>query len=1003
MRPEIWSLLIASFLVCAFFPFTGTASAAEQSLHPTNLRCEYLVDPLGIDQTSPRLSWMLESSHRGDRQTAYQVVVASSPELLTKDQGDLWDSGKVNSDESAHVVYAGKPLDSRQACYWKVRVWSPLNGAASAWSENAKWTIGLLHPTDWQAKWIDSTAAAAAEQSKQKVKIVHAVYTVVKRPVTTQPITPIDVTAMLSELAEKGSIHLDVTNITMGGEPALNVHKQLTVEYEYAGQPHTVTVAENKTLVLPDIPGRVWDLRKSFPAKGEIKSATLYVTALGLYEMHLNGQRVGDHILAPDWTDYHKRVRYQAYDVTTMLKTGNNAVTGTIANGWYAGHLGNGGLHQYGTIPALLAQLEITYADGSVDRIATDETWKTHPSAIQSTDFMLGEDYDAREELTDWDQPGLDDSSWATASPREEAAVPLESQVSPPVRETGMVKPVNIAEPVPGKWTYDMGQNMVGVVRLKVTAPAGTKITLHHAEMLNPNGTVYTTNLRGAPSVDTFICKGGGVETWQPKFTFHGFRYVELTGLAEKPALDAVTGIVLGSDTPRTGSFTCSDSRINQLMSNIQWGQRGNYLSVPTDCPQRDERLGWMGDAQVFVRTATCNADVAAFFTKWLVDVDDAQHANGAFTDVSPERAAGNGTPAWGDAGVICPWTIYLAYGDKKLLEQNLPAMTRWIEWCKTNSTDLIRDKRRERGGDYGDWLSIKADTPKDVIGTAYFAYSTHLVAKSYRAIGNIEQADKYEKLFDDIKAAFNKKYVQDDGRITGDTQCCYAMALKFELLPDKLRPAAAKHLVDDIKAKQNHLSTGFVGVSYLLPVLTQYGYADVAYDLLMQDTFPSWLFSVKHGATTIWERWDGWTPDKGFQDPSMNSFNHYSLGSCGEWLYDSVAGIMWDPEQPGYKRIVLRPTPGGNLTSAQGTLGSPYGKLSSSWKLNDGKFSLDVTIPANTTATLRLPDIKGKITESGKPIDQAEGVKLTATGDVSGQDWYELQSGTYSFEIAPQ
>ena len=997
MKFETVGVVAVLFCLSSLVSNARGENGAGSSLRASSLRCENLTDPLGIDQVTPRLGWILQSSRRTDRQTAYQILVASSADLLAKDQGDLWDSAKVESDENAHVVYAGKPLLSRMSCFWKVRVWSPLPDSVESWSEPAHFTIGLLAADDWHAKWIDSSSAALTADSKIPVKVTHAVYTVVKKPATTRPVKPIDVTSMLSELAGKGPLTLLVNNTTMGGDPALDVHKELTVDYDFAGQPHTIKVAEGKRLELPEHQSRLWYLRKSFTAKGHIKQATFYATARGLYELHLNGRRVGDHVLAPDWTDYNKRIRYQAYDVTAMIKPGENAIGGLIANGWYAGHIGNGGYQQYGTTPALLAQLELTYTDGSTEMVTTDQTWKTHPSATLSSDFMMGESYDARDEISGWDQPGLDDGSWAGTSVRDEKAVPLEGQVCPPVRETRTITPVKLTEPAPGKWTFDLGQNMVGVVRLKISAAAGTKITLHHAEMLNPDGTVYTTNLRKAASIDTYICKGGGSETWQPKFTFHGFRYVEITGLNEKPGLDAVTGIVLGSDTPRTGSFSCSDPRINQLMSNIQWGQRGNYLSVPTDCPQRDERLGWMGDAQVFVRTATCNSDVEAFFTKWLVDVDDAQHADGAFTDVSPERGSNTGTPAWGDAGVICPWTIYLAYGDKRILQQNLPAMTRWIDWCKSHSTDLIRDIKKDRGGDYGDWLSIKADTPKAVIGTAYFAYSTHIVAKAYRVLGQMDQADQYDKLFEEIKSAFNKKYVAADGRITGDTQCCYAMALKFELLPDDLRPTAAKYLVEDIKARGNHLSTGFVGVSYLLPVLTKAGDIGTAYDLLLQDTFPSWLFSVKHGATTIWERWDGWTPDKGFQDAGMNSFNHYSLGSCGEWLYDTVGGINWDPQAPGYKHIILQTTPGGGLTSAKATIGSPYGSITSSWSLKNGTFALDATIPANTTATLYLPAISGTITESNKPIEQAEGVKA-----LDQKRSYELQSGAYKFVIAP-
>jgi alpha-L-rhamnosidase len=386
---------------------------------------------------------------------------------------------------------------------------------------------------------------------------------------------------------------------------------------------------------------------------------------------------------------------------------------------------------------------------------------------------------------------------------------------------------------------------------------------------------------------------------------------------------------------------------------------------------------------------------VAAFFTKWLVDVDDGQSPEGAFSDVNPNTMGCGSVPAWADAGVICPWTIYQVYGDRRILQRHLPAMTRWVQWCRKHSTGLIRDK--DRGNDYGDWLAIGADTPKDLIGTAYFAYSTHLVARSYQAIGKAEEAAKYEQLFDDIKAAFNKRYVAADGRIRGNTQCCYAMALKFELLPEELRPKAAQYLHDDIQAHGWHVTTGFVGVSYMLPVLTHAGMVDAAYRLLLQDTFPSWLFSVKHGATTIWERWDGWTPEKGFQDPGMNSFNHYALGSCGQWLFDTVAGIGLDPQKPGFRHIILHPRVGGGLTSASATFRSIRGPVASAWKLKDGALTLEVTIPANATATVYVPAAEAdSVTESGKPAAKAEGVQFLRAEQ--GEAVFEVGSGSYTF-----
>ncbi len=972
------SKLIVSLAV-VFLAVTGS-----KAIEIKNLRCEYLTEPLGIDAANPRLSWIINSSRRGEKQTAYQILVASSPKVLGSGKADLWDSGKVESDETCQISYGGQPLGSRQSCFWKVRIWDR-EGHSSAWSDIAHWEMGLLGPADWSAKWI--SAKASASISAAPLIIRHATYAAVEEK------GEADVTAVLANRVKTNCLTVVINNDTMGVDPAHHQPKRLLVEYELGGQLCRKEIPENQTLVLPEDAAAVPYLRKAFELNSPVERAVLYATALGLYEVHINGQRVGDHVLAPDWTDYRKRVRYQTYEVTTLLKRGQNALGALLANGWYSGHIGNGGNQFFGKVPALLAQLEVTYKDGRTERIITDDSWKSRPSPIRSSDFMFGEDYDARLEVQQWDGAGLDESQWMPIRRCGEPTLAIESQMMEPVRQICELMPKAVTEAKPGCWIYDLGQNMVGVVRLKVSAPAGTEVTLRHAEMLNPNGTLYTKNLRGAPSIDHYICKGGGTEMWQPRFTFHGFRYVELTGLTGKPKADAVTGIVIASDTTRTGEFTCSDSRLNQLQSNIQWGQRGNYVSVPTDCPQRDERLGWMGDAQVFIRTATYNADVASFFSKWLVDVDDSQSAEGAFSDVSPNTMSGSGVPGWGDAGVICPWTIYEIYGDKRILERHLPAMTRWVEYLREHSTNLIRDKHR--GDDYGDWLSIHADTPKDLIGTAYFAYSTRLLARSYQALGRAEEAAKYEELFQDIKTAFNKRYVSDDGRVRGNTQCAYAMALKFGLLADALRSRAAQYLEEDIKAKGDHLSTGFVGVSYLLPVLTQAGKADTAYRLLLQDTFPSWLFSVKHGATTIWERWDGWTPEKGFQDPGMNSFNHYSLGSCGEYLFGGIGGIR--PANPGFKNILIEPVIRDGLTWAKTRYDSIRGRIATSWKLERGKLALEISVPANTTATVCIPATDAvSVKESNKPIEQTAGVKYLRQAD--GQAFYEVGSGTYKF-----
>ncbi|MGB8354326.1 MAG: family 78 glycoside hydrolase catalytic domain [Chthoniobacteraceae bacterium] len=996
MKPLIRLKNLLSLGLCVF-SLAAIAAPGPGKLTPASLRCEYLVNPLGIDSPKPRLTWILQSSDpavRGMAQRGYQVLVASSPAVLAQDLGDLWDSGQVKSDDTANIVYTGLPLISREICYWKVRSWDS-SGNSGAWSEPASWEMGLLRQDDWLASWIDAPTVISSEPIRGEISILGATYGAKDAPDAGADVK--DVTDIVRKMLRNKSLEVQVSNEALKGDPAFGKSKQLRVSYSIDGVKHEATAAEGSTLSIPDKPQAVHYLRKDFIISKPVAKARLYATSLGLYELHMNGRRVGDHIFAPDWTDYSKRVRYQVYDVTSLVEPGDNTLAGLVGKGWYCGHIGNGGFQAWGKVPALFAQLEITYADGTTDHVVTDASWKIHTSPVISSDFMLGENYDARQEIAGWDQPGLDVNSWATATERDEASRALDVQVDQPVRETGELRPKSMSQPAPGQYTYDFGQNMVGFIRLRVSAPAGTKLTLRHAEMLNKDGSLYTTNLRGAPSIDTYICKGGATETWQPHFTFHGFRYVELTGLPQAPADGAVTGIVIGSDIQRTGEFSCSNPAVNQLQSNIQWGMRGNYLAVPTDCPQRDERLGWMGDAQVFIHTAAYNGDIAAFFTKWLVDVDDAQAADGAFTNIAPCPAGtgSTGVPAWSDAGVICPWTIYLMYGDTRILEQHLPAMKRWVDWCQAHSTGLLRD--RDRGHDYGDWLSQGEDAPKDMIGTAYFAYTASLLAKAYCATGDIASATKYEQLFGKIKDAFNKNYVSADGHIKGGTQCGYCMALRFDLLPPDLRPKAAQYLEDNVKNHDNHLTTGFIGVSYLLPALCSQNKIETAYRLLLQDTFPSWLFSVKHGATTIWERWDGWTPEKGFQNPGMNSFNHYSLGSCGEWMFDTVAGIGVDPTRPGFSHIIIHPGPGGDLTSAKGSFDSIHGKISTDWSLRDGSFTLHVIIPVNTTATITLPTANpSTIQESGAGIQTHREIKLAGTSPDGAQ--YRVGSGDYTF-----
>jgi alpha-L-rhamnosidase len=742
-------------------------------------------------------------------------------------------------------------------------------------------------------------------------------------------------------------------------------------------------------------------LRREFPLDKTVRRARLYATARGVYELSVNGTRVGEDVLAPGWTDYHRRVQYQTYDVTPLLAEGQNALGAVLGDGWFAGFVGFDPKHRgalYGPRPQLLAQLNVEYEDGTTASLATEGSWRCSTGPILFSDLLMGESYDARREMPGWAEPGFDDSGWYGVEVEEIGDTNLVAQPDEGIRVTEELEAKTVTEPESGRYVLDLGRNMVGWVRLKVEGKAGTEVILRHAEALNPDGTIYTTNLRSARATDRYVLGGDGEEIYEPRFTFHGFRYVEITGYPGEPPPGAVTGRVVHSATPPSGSFECSSRMVNKLQENIVWGQRGNFLSVPTDCPQRDERLGWMGDAQVFVRTASFNMDVAAFFEKWMTDVEDAQSPEGAFPDVAPLPGGSGlidlrwGAPAWGDAGVIVPWTIYRTYDDTRIVERHYDAMTRWMEYLHEANPDLIRKNRM--GNNYGDWLSPKGDhTPKHLLATAYWAYDAKLIAEMAEATGRNEEAREYRDLNERIKAAFQAAYVFPDGRIEGDTQTCYLLALHMGLLPEDLRSTAAEHLVKSIEREDWHLSTGFAGVGYLCPVLTEAGYAEVAYRLLGNETYPSWGYTIKNGATTIWERWDGWTQENGFQSPNMNSFNHYSLGSVGEWLYRYVAGI--DLGAPGYGRIVIRPRPGGNLTHASGAYDSVRGRISSSWKIEDNRFVLETLIPPNTTATVHVPSTDD-VSEGGRPVDEADGVEFLRAE--KGETVLAVGSGHYEF-----
>ncbi len=711
-------------------------------------------------------------------------------------------------------------------------------------------------------------------------------------------------------------------------------------------------------------------LRKEFATSSDIKSGRLHVTALGLYECEVNGTRIGDDVFTPGWTDYNKRVQYQTYDVTSLIRQGPNAIGAILGDGWYCGHIEWRNRQMYGDRPWFLSQLEITLADGSRQIIPTDATWKTTIGPILESDTIVGESYDARRELGAWSSPNYAEATWSSVTLGPKYPHPIVASASPRVRRINELHP--IAPPViKDIWPqplsiFDFGQNLSGRARLKIKAPGGSTIRIRYAEALNPDGTIYVENLRAARCIDFYTCSGNGEETWEPRFTFHGFRYVELTGYPKDAILD-VTAMALHSDTPAAGTFACSNSLLNQLQHNIQWGQKGNFLEVPTDCPQRDERLGWTGDAQVFVRTACFNFDVQGFFNKWIQDLRDAQGSKGQIPMVAPnpQDPEADGGPAWSDATIICPWTIYLCYGDRRILEHHYASMQRFIDYllahrCKGHIRSHVDV---DKWGGFGDWLALdgrdawSGGTPKDLIGTAYLAHDADLMSRIALILGKKEDAAKYRELHEKTVAAFQNRFVTPEGLVAGGTQTSYVLALHFNLLPENLRAPAAKELVCDIEGRKWHLTTGFVGTSYLCPVLADHGYLDIAYKLLEQETYPSWLFPVKNGATTIWERWDGWTPEKGFQDKAMNSFNHYAYGAIGAWMYRTVAGLDLDPADPGYRHILFCPRPGGTLTWAEATLPTPYGPASIRWDKKEKSLEVQLTIPTNARATFIPPD----------------------------------------------
>ena len=707
-------------------------------------------------------------------------------------------------------------------------------------------------------------------------------------------------------------------------------------------------------------------LRRRFELRGEVRQARLYISALGVYEAQLNGQPVGDQVLAPGWTSYHQRLRYQTFDVTGLLRAGPNLLGASLGDGWYRGRLGFGGGRRnlYGERLALLAQLEITYADGTEERIVTDDAWRTRTGPLLAADLYDGETYDARLELPGWATADGDETAWTAIRTVQHPLTTLVAPDGPPVRRTETLRPVAITRSPSGKTLVDFGQNLVGRVRFTVRGEAGRTITLRHAEVLE-DGELGTRPLRFAAATDRYTLRGGEAETWEPHFTFHGFRYAEVEGWPGEPGPDDLVAVVLHSDLERTGWFDCSDPLVNRLHDNVVWGMRGNFLDLPTDCPQRDERLGWTGDIQIFSPTASFLYDVNGFLTSWLADLAADQDPSGAVPAVIPQVLPDTlAAAAWGDAATIVPWVLYQRYGDARVLERQFESMRAWVEYVRGRAGEtLVWD----RDFQFGDWLDPAAPpgNPADgrtlpgVVATAYFARSAEVLGLTAGVLKRPGEERTYLALAAAVREAFRREYVTPNGRVLSDSSTAYALALEFALLPGEgERRHAARRLRALVRENGYLIGTGFVGTPLICDALTHAGEVDAAYRLLLQRQCPSWLYPVTMGATTVWERWDSMLPDGRINPGEMTSFNHYALGAVADWLHRSVAGLA--PAEAGYRRLSIQPRPGGGLTSARARHLTPYGPAESSWRLQAGHIEVSVTVPPNTRATVHLPGSGG-------------------------------------------
>ena len=888
-----------SFLL---FILLSSLTVVAQPLTLKDVKCEFRYVDVGL--AKPVFSWKLLSDKRDVIQTAYHIKVATDIKSLQAEKELAWDTGKIQSDQSAYIHYNGTTLKSRQKYYWQVTVWD--NKGASFRSSVQEWICGLSE-SDWQANWIQRERKEGEEQ-----------------------------------------------------------------------------------VVL---------FRKIFDTPKPIQSAYLYVTSHGIYEAEINGERVGDQLFTPGWTTYPKRLQYQVYDVAKQLQKGKNAIAISVSEGWYKGPL-LGAHHVYGDKVALLSQLEIVFKDGSKEIVSTDQSWKTTVEGpVVRSGLYNGEIYDARKKYSFSSVDYKENSLWSNAVLSDKQSYKeLISSIAPPVRRHEVVKPKQIITTPKDETVIDFGQNLIGRLRFSVNGEKGDSIRFSHAEVLDKEGNFYTHNLRSAKQQIVYHLQGGGVELYEPLFTFQGFRYVRVEGKKELIDMNNIEAVVIHSDMPQTGKFTTSNELLNQLQHNILWGQKSNFLDIPTDCPQRDERLGWTGDAQVFFNTASFNMDVSSFFVKWLADLRAEQLDNGGVPGIIPNiwgtGEQNIGQTGWADAATIIPWQWYKAYGDKQMLEDSYSSMLKWVDYIESRSTDHLWNKSWH----HGDWLhympnnvwdNAPAFTDKTLLAQAFYVYTLQNIINTAQVLDKKEDEAKYSRLLQQVKDKFVNEFVTPAGAIMSNTQTAYVLALQFDILPEAMRAEAARRLVALVEQYGNHISTGFLGTPHICHVLSRFGYQDVAYRLLLQEDFPSWLYPVKRGATTIWERWDGIKPDGTFQDEAMNSFNHYAYGAIGDWMYKNIGGINQKKESTGYKNLIISPKPGGNISSSAIEFESVYGKVACSWYIEGKQMTMNVEVPPNTIADVIIPDIRrGDVSESGKKV----ALDLNNT--------YKVGSGKYSFSF---